>query len=297
MTVNSRGRLFGLTTSANSNHFTKYLINSFFATTSLKNTDLFVLIDNDNIWNDFSYPRVNVVKNQIPLGFAENVNKLINIADANELDLIMITNDIVLTPNWLQSLEVSDTVITLPSCNQTHTYLNEAGTPVYNTSVDLTEYNNNWNLLCQVANLHSTSARGLYERLLMPFYLFRLPRKIYQVVGLFDEEFGSGGGEDVDYRIRTILAGFKVKYVSQSYVLHFHGKSTWAGGETDIKILERNQKYFNKFTEKWGSDLANLLLVGGNGQLVKEKYNLNLQIDDDYNSLINNLLAMKKQDK
>lgn len=76
--------LFGMVTTAKSSNFTYYALNSFFSTVTLNPQDLFVLIDNDNVWEDFSYPNVRIIRNKQPLSFAANINQLISIADSRD---------------------------------------------------------------------------------------------------------------------------------------------------------------------------------------------------------------------
>ena len=122
---------------------------------------------------------------------------------------------------------------------------------------------------------HKQNTLGrFFDALLIPFYVFRLPASVYKKVGLFDERFGVGGGEDVDYRLRTLFAGISVKYTESSYILHFGGKSTWDGTETITDIDFRNSAYENEFITKWGMDLSNLCLSRGDVKSVIEKYQL-----------------------
>lgn len=130
----------------------------------------------------------------------------------------------------------------------------------------------------------------------MGFYVFKLPSKIYNAVGLFDSQFGIGGGEDVDYRLRTLTAGYQVKYHSQSYLLHYAGKSTWDGPENSIETQKRNQQYMETFSKKWGEDLANLCLVGGNPFPIIEKHELdNLIQRQEFNQAIKTLLNIRQR--
>jgi GT2 family glycosyltransferase len=276
----SKGTLFGMITSLGSKHFTHYALNSFFSTTKLNDNDLFVLVDNDNVWTDLSYPKVNLIKNNTPQSFAANINLMLKIADQHELDFVMMNNDIILTPNWKESLEFSNDIICLPSCNQTHVY-----DTIPNTW-SLDKYSNNYEMLCQVANNHITNNSGLFEKFHTAFYLFRLPRKIYLEVGLFDEGFNPVGGEDVDYRIRAAQLGYKTLYTNNSYVLHFHGKSSWDGNENRKEIEQRNSKYFEYFVQKYNKDLANLCLQIGNSQEVIDRLKLTSDDLNDFTNLI-----------
>ena len=81
----------------------------------------------------------------------------------------------------------------------------------------------------------------------MPFFCFKIPYKILNEIGYFDKSFGKCGGEDIDYRIRCAIKGYDVNFLVHSYLLHFHGKSTWDGNETKDEIEERNKIYVNEF--------------------------------------------------
>jgi GT2 family glycosyltransferase len=113
----------------------------------------------------------------------------------------------------------------------------------------------------------------------MPFYCFRLPRRVYATIGRFDEGFGRGGGEDVDYRVRAYLAGFETYLALESYILHFQGKSTWQGGETTPEQRARELEYRTHFRRKWGDELAAIFLGMGQAREVAERRGFAKEID------------------
>jgi GT2 family glycosyltransferase len=281
-----RSTIFLMITTKKSDHYTDLAISSFFRFTKLKSNDVFYLVDNDQIVTT-QRPNVTVIVNEQPKSFAKNINDIISIADGK--DLVILNNDIVFTENWLQPLTQHNNVIVIPSCNQTHEYTTDQLT--LTNSMSINEFDNNFYTLSDIVRRHKQlNPSGFYERLLMPFYAFRLPYEIYSKVGLFDESFGVGGGEDVDYRIRAIQLGFNVKYTTQSYLLHFQGKSLWDSGETSDETKQRDKIYFNRFIEKWGSDLSNLLLVGGQPQPIVQKYLLE---NSTITEMIKTLLSVK----
>lgn len=266
------GTLFGMTTSASSSEYTIHAIQSFFRNTIFTSKDTFVLIDNDNVFPEDSYAFINLIKNHKPQTFSQNVNLLINIAHNNDQDLVFLSNDIVLTPNWLPPLMVSDSVLTVPTCNQTHLYQHKELN--LTEEMNFEDYQGQYETLCEIVEHHKKEQTSdIFERFLMPFYVFRIPKNIYRTVGYFDENF-INGGEDIDYRIRSLLSGFEVRYMTKSYVLHFNGKSTWRGHENQNTIKERDKKYREYFEQKWGADLKGLLLTHEVPGLVLEKYNL-----------------------
>jgi GT2 family glycosyltransferase len=247
--------LENMITTEKSHQYTELAISSFFNNTHLDKLDRFILIDNDN-YIDYEITNIEILHHEHPHSFAQNLNKIINNADGS--DLILLNNDIIFTPNWAEPLKTHNNKILIPACNQTHPYncnkLNVSHT------MTLEEFRNRYDELNQIAEFHTTTVNPKQvESLLMQFYAFVLPASVYQTVGYFDETFGKGGAEDVDYRFRTLLAGFEVKYTNESYLLHFHGKSTWTC-ETKEQIEERNNIYINRFKEKWGQTLTDIFI-------------------------------------
>lgn len=283
-----RSTIFVMITTKHSNHYTDLAIDSFFKYTKLGSNDIFYLIDNDQCVTR-SRSQVDLIVNDKPQSFSKNINDIINIAQGK--DIVVLNNDVVFTENWLPPLTQHHNVIVIPSCNQTHVYTSSDGQLNLTNSMYLHEFNN-YHSLNDIVKQHKRSVPpGFYERLAMPFYVFRLPYEVYSRVGLFDESFGIGGGEDVDYRIRAIELGFNVKYTSQSYLLHFHGKSTWDGAETQDQTDKRNAQYVERFYQKWGSNLANLLITGGDSLSVVKKYLLG---NDTITDMIKRLLSVRQ---
>ena len=263
-----RGNLYAMVTTSASAAYTDLAIDSFFKTAVLSGHDQFVLIDNDaqGIYNS-AYTLVN----ERPLTFAENCNQIIDLADSRPV--IMLNNDMVFTSSWnLPLLQYSDAIV-LPCCNQTHTYSLDG--LELTSCMTMDQFGQAHHALDKVVRLHRNTV-GLirFERLLMGFYAFVLPPRVYEQIGYFDVNFGIGGGEDVDYRLRAIAQSIPVKYVSHSYVLHFGGKSTWDGAETAQQTHSRDQQYWHYFETKWSRDLAHLCLSNGNAAAIIEQYGL-----------------------
>jgi len=286
------GTLYAMISSAVSNHYTGPAIDSFLKHTKLGLNDASLLIDNDHTGNHINRS-LRVIENITPQSFAKNINCAIE--QAHGRDLVILSNDIEFTSGWSEPLKQYNNLILLPSCNQTHLYTSTGRSLKLERSMHLSDYNNNHSELDDCVKQHrQRMTAGFFEQHLMPFYAFRLPAAIIAKVGLFDENFGPGGGEDVDYRLRSVAAGFAVKYASQSYLLHYHGKSTWDGAETKQQTQARDQQYFQHFSNKWGKEWANLLLSGGNAVPVIEKYNLQEYfIKNNYTDLIKKVLQIR----
>jgi len=261
--VIAKNTVFGMITTAKSHRFTDGALASFFKTSPLRTGDVFILIDNDNCVNYTVYPQIKLISNQNPRSFAANINMLIDHATELAADLVVLNNDVIFTPGWREALEQRDDIISLPACNQTHVYQDNTGAPVFDQTLDQAQYAGRWDTLCQLAQHHVANNSGYFEQLHTSFYAFRLPKNIYKTVGKFDEEFLPAGGEDVDYRIRALRAGFQTLYTNSAYLLHFQGKSTWDGAEDKTETAGRNQGYHDVFVKKYGEDAAALLLKTG----------------------------------
>ena len=118
----------------------------------------------------------------------------------------------------------------------------------------------------------------------------KIPHPILNEVGYFDKIFICGA-EDVDYRIRCAKKGFDVNFLLNSYLLHFHGKSTWDGGETNSEIEKRNKLYTEAFSKKWGKDMTQIFIQRKNFSYVLQKKELNIIFEQRrFRELIKELL-------
>ena len=128
--------------------------------------------------------------------------------------------------------------------------------------MNLEDFKENYNLLNDIVKKHKKKfKRNIeFQTLLMPFYCFKIPYNILCDVGYLDTAFGNGGGEDIDYRIRCSIKGYDVNFLLDSYLLHFHGKSTW-GVETKVETEARNKKYTEVFLKKWGREITQIFIA------------------------------------
>jgi len=265
-----------MVTIKNTNSYTDYALKSFFKNTPINNDDDFFLIDNDGCETDnFStYGKIKIIKNNHPLNFAENVNQIIDVAIKNKKDLIFLTNDLVFTEDWIKPVLLNSSGISIPSNNQIFQYQSDCGNLKLKVTMDSNDFNENYDLLNDIVKKHKKkfTPNQKFQTLLMPFSCFKIPYHILNQVGYLDTSYGTGGGEDVDYRIRCTIKGYEVNFLLDSYLLHFHGKSTW-GMETRKQTEERNKKYTEVFLKKWGYDLTQIFILRKNFINILEKRN------------------------
>ena len=253
-----------MVTTKNSNHYTGLAIKSFFQFTEISEKDEFMLIDNDgnNVDHFSNYEKIKIFKNKNPLSFAENVNQAIKVAKKNGKNLIFMNNDIIFTKNWFHALKKNTESISIPANNQLFPYHSDCEKLKLKITMSLEEFNEKYDLLNNIVSKHITKYKAgqKFQTLLMPFFCFKVPNKILKEIGNFDESFVMGG-EDIDYRIRCARKGYEVNFVIDSYLLHFHGKSTWDGKESFDETNSRNKAYTDMFLKKWGKELTQLFII------------------------------------
>lgn len=259
--------VFCFVSTAKTEHFSKLALDSFFKNTKLEPEDIFVFVNNDGT-NAFKeeYPINVYINNKTPKSWADNFNKGLRIAKRFNRHFVVVTNDIIFTKDWFEPLKQRDDAIIIPACNINYIY----NTPGFKTSscMQIEEYVGKEKYLEAIAEFHKTKFKfdDLQERIFMQMYLARIPHQVYSNVGFFDPTFSNAGGEDMDYRIRCAIKGFKVLISNHSLTLHFHGKSTWDGGETTLEEEQRRLKYLDKSMQKWGLDLTEIFIKGTNAK-------------------------------
>jgi glycosyltransferase involved in cell wall biosynthesis/GT2 family glycosyltransferase len=252
-TTVTNSKYFCMIHTKDSKEYTYKALESFFKYTNLSENDRVFLIDNDGSL-EYTLDNVSIIRNKEPKSFAENINQILSASIHDKTDFVLLSNDIIFTPNWLTPL-VNSNKITVPLCNQ---YVSDIFDGFQTEStMDISEYIGNEEKLNVIANNIINKNLQFTQPKLIPFYCFYLPHTVSSVVGLFDTNFGKAGGEDIDYRLRAKNNGFETELVSKSYLLHFMGKSTWRGAETEDETIERNTKYQQYFISKWGEDIAN----------------------------------------
>ena len=202
------------------------------------------------------------------------MEKGIAAAMEREKNLVFLNNDIIFTENWFHPLKANERDISIPVCNQLFPYHSDCGNLKLKVTMTFDDFKENYDLLNEIVKKHKKKFKPnlKFQGLLMPFYCFKVPYKILCEVGYFDKSFGIGGGEDIDYRIRCAIKGYEINFLLESYILHFHGKSTWDGAEAKIQTEIRNEIYIKAFKKKWGSEMTQLFILRKNfSNILSEK--------------------------
>ncbi|MFI3319526.1 MAG: glycosyltransferase [Rikenellaceae bacterium] len=182
--------------------------------------------------NSIDSQRVTIINNDANLGFVKSVNKALSMT---KNDVVLVNTDVVLPPNWASKL--FRPIFTSKNIASVTPFSNSAtifSLPVIGDNDfdgDL-EYVNE-----QLSKLHAPSQPiSLWTGV---GFCMAMSRKALDSVGLFDEIFGRGYGEENDWCIRAINNGFVNTLAPDLFVWHKHGGSF---SDEKVKLIENNLK-------------------------------------------------------
>ncbi len=186
---------------------------------------------------------VRVLLNDANEGFPRACNQGLALATADRL--VLLNNDCIVTPGWLQALlepiDHPSVALVGPTTNRIG---NEAEIP--------TSYETVGGLL-DTAHARDEAHRGQVTALPTPaMFCVAFARSTYELLGPLDESFGLGTLEDDDYAFRARAAGLANVCAEGSFVHHFGEGSFGAlvpSGEYG-DLIARNRSLFE---EKWGT--------------------------------------------
>ncbi|MGQ9693176.1 MAG: glycosyltransferase [Thermodesulfobacteriota bacterium] len=184
------------------------------------------------------------------LGFAAGNN--LGISEAKGDYLLLMNNDIVVTPHWLNRLlRVAEIKPEIGIVGPVSNYVS-GPQQVKEIAYDIKSLNN--------LNQFAESWARKKEHQTKPFwrvvgFCMLIKREVISKIGGLDERFGLGNFEDDDFCLRAKLAGFESRIAEDCFIHHF-GSKTFREVVLDYpQTLKTNWEIFK---EKWGipRDLA-----------------------------------------
>ena len=181
------------------------------------------------------------IENKTNLGFAKGCNQ--GIAAARGEYLLLLNNDVVVTPNWLSGMREClnrnpNIGIVGPMTNQISGIQKIPGVP-YPSINHLDEF---------ACSFHEKYRhRQIPSRRIVGFcMLFR--KELVERIGLLDESFGTGNFEDDDFCLRAELEGFS-NVIAGDVFIHHYGSRSFIGNQIDYRSsMGGNRKIF---LDKW----------------------------------------------
>jgi GT2 family glycosyltransferase len=232
----------------NNIEYTKKCINSIRKYTNNKTYEI-VVVDNNSTDNtvDWLKEQENLYKdikcfyNEENIGFPGACN--IGIKGSKNNDILLLNNDVIVTPNWLDNLNTclySDKSIgavgaTTNSCSNFQAIL-----PLYTDISGLDDF----------AKMINVSDEDKWEeRSRLIGFCLLIKREVIDKIGVLDERFAPGNYEDDDYSIRIRKAGYRLMLCRDVYIHHFGSVSFKKNYNEFNQVLATN---LAKLQEKWG---------------------------------------------
>ena len=206
---------------------TKNALDSFKQTLSTEEDEFeLIIIDNDSpiTTNDFVYGSNIYLRNKSNLGFPKAVNQGFKIASGEFIAVV--NNDVKVSENWW--IVAKEAFERVPKAGLVHFRMLEYNQP--NTPADQI-YPDGKERWC-----HGS------------FYVIK--KEVIDKVGMYDENFILGGGEDWDYFKRIRKAGFKQVYTNGAFFQHKDSSTQLLRDQNERKESdEKNREYYKS---KWG---------------------------------------------
>jgi GT2 family glycosyltransferase/glycosyltransferase involved in cell wall biosynthesis len=226
-------------------------LESLYINTALHNTRVIIINDGstDSSINGIveSYrdkPNTTVYHNEMNIGYTKTVNRGISLAD-HDSDIILLNSDTRLTPFWLEGLRAtaykSENIGTVTAMSDnagafSFPLMNQANrVPSHFTEAEYANLILGSTFDCEAVEVPTGSG-----------FCFYIKRTLTNSIGKFDEVlFPRGYGEENDFCMRAIDAGFKNVITPWSYV--YHARTASFKGEKTKLVEEGVSQVIAKF--------------------------------------------------
>jgi GT2 family glycosyltransferase/glycosyltransferase involved in cell wall biosynthesis len=183
---------------------------------------------------------VEVKRNETALGFVQNANRGFRETTS---DLVALLNsDTVVTPLWLTRLV--NAVATDPRIACVMPMSNQC-------SFHSLEVPMGWNIFQYSADLGRRMKSSCFDAVTVGGFCLLIRREALEDVGVYDEVFGRGYGEESDWCMRARSRGWKVTGTTDTYVYH-RGKVSFKSYK-DETFRDGN---YQTFMKRWSSDYS-----------------------------------------
>lgn len=186
--------------------------------------------------------RIKVITNKINNGFAGGCNQGLAVARGEQL--LLINNDVVVTPGWLSTLSKT---LRLPhvgfcgpvsNCVAGHQLVKEVAYDV-STLNGLEQFS--------IDHAHQHAGQIIHNWRLVGFCLL-IKREVIKKIGGLDERYEIGSFEDDDFCLRAYLSGHKGVIAKDCFIHHF-GSRSFLGNNIDLR--DQLQENWKTFKNKW----------------------------------------------
>ena len=187
---------------------------------------------------------VEVKRNEVALGFVQNANRGFRETDGALVALL--NSDTVVTPAWLVRLVnalASDSQIAcaMPMSNQ--------------CSFHSVEVPMGWNVFQYSADLGRRMQRTCFDAVTVGGFCLLIRREALEDVGLYDEIYGKGYGEESDWCMRARRRGWKVVGTEDTFVYH-RGKVSFKSFKDETFREGNYQTFMSRYGAEYSAAMA-----------------------------------------
>lgn len=176
-------------------------------------------------------------RNPKNLGFVRNCNRAVNELDKTNNDILLLNSDTEVTEGFLD--EMIQVLYSSPKVGAVSPRSNNASIMTVPLSTAVHK------------GIGARKSHGIYKKIkrYLPRYgevpvahgfCMLIRRSLIKKYGLFDEVFGKGYGEEVDFCMRIAQHGYRCLVANHAYVFHMEARSFSL--EAKSKLLETNNK-------------------------------------------------------
>jgi GT2 family glycosyltransferase len=203
-----------------------------------------VLVDNGSsdgtreYFNTISGARI--IHNKTNLGFSRGYNQGIKAGRGDFF--LLINNDCIVGPNWLSNM------ISCAKSNPGIGMVGPRGNHINGIQRIDREFENTQAFYKFAGLFNRPDPSKWFEVKKLVGFCILIKREVIEKVGYFDESYGIGTHEDIDYSIRVRQAGFKLFCAGDVFVYHFSHRTFLANNIDLLELYYRNKEVFKR---KW----------------------------------------------
>ncbi len=205
-----------------------------------------IVVDNDSTDGTKEWlkeqPDIQLKLNDSNVGFPKGCNMGIALAAADS-DILLLNNDTVVTPNWLENLQ---------TCLYSEEKIGAAGAVSnHNENLQGVDFSyDNLEEMQQFAEKNNVSDRAKWEeKIFLIGFCILIKREVLNKIGLLAEEYSPGYVEDNDLSLRILTAGYRLMLCHDCFIHHYLGTGFRKDLTKFYPVLFRNRETFR---QKWG---------------------------------------------
>ncbi|MHC1685118.1 MAG: glycosyltransferase family 2 protein [Clostridiaceae bacterium] len=174
-------------------------------------------------------------------GFPKGCNLGIKAAE-KENDILLLNNDIVVTPNWL------DILTTALYSNENIGAVGPTTNYAWNCQSIPINYNSTEEMIGFSQKVNISDKSKWEEKIKLIGFCLLVKREVLNIIGLLDERFSPGNFEDDDLCMRILEAGYKMLLCRDCFIHHYGNLTFNKEPKKFTDVLSINSA---KFRAKW----------------------------------------------